>query len=362
MTRPFEKSVRVQVVILFAAWAHWLTASAERGLDLTIATAHPPTVPWVYVIRDYVLPEFNAQMAEQMPDMPVRWTEAYGTLYKWHNSLDAVEIGLADVGWVGALWETSKLPLQNITYSLPFITDDLLTLVRVMNRLHDEIPGMRETWERYNTHFLGISGVETYHLMTNFPVRSLDDLKGRKILAPGAAAIWLKGTGAIAVDGALSTYYTQLKTGVADGTVSILTGIYPFRIHEVAPYVTFVGIGAQCTGALTVNLDVWRRLPPAARDILSRLGREYGERAAVEVLERYADAYEGLKNDGVMFATLPAAEKQRWIDGLPDLGRTWVARHEARGLPAGDVLRGLMRGLRESGIEPMQDWDLQIDP
>ena len=143
MTRPFEKSVRVQVVILFAAWAHWLTASAERGLDLTIATAHPPTVPWVYVIRDYVLPEFNAQMAEQMPDMPVRWTEAYGTLYKWHNSLDAVEIGLADVGWVGALWETSKLPLQNITYSLPFITGDLLTLVRVMNRLHDEIPGMR---------------------------------------------------------------------------------------------------------------------------------------------------------------------------------------------------------------------------
>jgi C4-dicarboxylate-binding protein DctP len=343
-------------------WASCSPAAAVGGLDLTIATAHAPTVPWVYVIRDYVVPEFKAQMAEQLPDTPVAWTEAYGTLYKWHNSLDGIEIGLADVGWVGSLWESARLPLQNITYALPFITDDLMTLVQVVNRLHDAIPALRESWARYNAHFLGVSGVDSYHLMTNFPVRTLDDLKGRKILAPGAAAIWLKGTGAIAVDGALSTYYTQLKTGVADGVVSILTGVYPFRIHEVAPYVTFVGIGAQCTGALTVNLDVWRRLPAAARDILARLGREYSARSAAEVIDRYAAAYDGLERDGAIFATLPAAEKQRWIDGLPDLGRAWVQRNEAKGLPAGAVLRGLMDGLRASGVVPMEDWDRRIDP
>ena len=333
----------------------------EQRLELTIATAHPLTVPWVYTIRDFFIPEFNARLAQRLPNTRVEWTEAYGTLYKWHNSLDGIEIGLADIGWVGALWEPSKLPLQSITYALPFITDDLPSLLRVINRMHDDIPALRETWAKYNAHFLGVSGVETYHLMTKFPVRTMDDLKGRKILAPGSSAIWLKGTGAIAVDGALSTYYTQLKTGVADGTVSIMTGIYPFRIHEITPYITLVGIGAQCVGALTVNLDVWKRLPPPAREILTVLGYEYTELAVAEVMRKYQEAYEGLQREGAIFSTLPAAEKQRWIDGLPDLGRAWVARNEAKGLPAGEVLRALMEGLREAGVSPIKHWDRTLD-
>ena len=67
------------------------------------------------------------------------------------------------------------------------------------------------------TLFLGASGVETYHLMTNFPVNSIEDLKGRKILAPGPSANWIKHLGAVPVNGALPTYYNQVQTGVADG-------------------------------------------------------------------------------------------------------------------------------------------------
>ena len=58
------------------------------------------------------------------------WREAYGgSLYKWQNTLEAIEIGLTDIGWVGALWETSKMPLQNVTYYTPFVTDDLALLL-----------------------------------------------------------------------------------------------------------------------------------------------------------------------------------------------------------------------------------------
>ena len=80
-----------------------------------------------------------------------------------------------------------------------------------------------------------------------------------KFSRPGPSSVWLEGTGAVPVNGALTTYYTQLKTGVAEGTVTILTGAHPYRIHEVAPYVTLVGIGAQFVGALSVNLDTWNR-------------------------------------------------------------------------------------------------------
>jgi len=347
-----------------ALWCAVFGAGVEAGedlLDLTVVTTHPPSLPWVTVIRDHVLPEFKLRLAERRPELTVRYTTAWGTLYKWQDSLAGVEIGLADIGWVGSLWESSRLPLQNVTYALPFITDDLPALMRVMNQLHTEIPALASSWEKYNAHFLGASGVDTYHLLTTFPVRTLDDLRGKKILAPGAAAIWLRGTGAIAVDGSLSSYYTQLKTGVADGVLSILTGAHPFRIHEVAPYITLVGLGAQCTGALTANLAVWRRLPPEAREILADLGHEYSDRAAADVVARYDRALAALIADGAIVARLPAAEKQRWIDSLPDLAETWVARNEAQGLPAWAMLQGLMAGLRADGAEPVRAWDRDIE-
>ena len=231
-----------------------------------------------------------------------------------------------------------------------------------INRLHDDLPALRESWEKYDAHFLGASGVDTYHLLTTFPVRSLDDLAGRRILAPGAAATWLRGTGAIAVDGALSSYYTQLQTGVADGVLSILTGAHPFRIHEVAPYVTLVGIGAQCTGALVANLDVWQGLPVEAREILGALGHEYSSRAAAEVVARYDRALAALAAEGAQVSTLPPAEKQRWIDGLPPLAVEWATRNEARGLPARAVLRALIAALREEGVEPVRDWSRDLAP
>ena len=46
---------------------------------------------------------------------------------------------------------------------------------------------------------LGASALDTYHLMTTFPVNSVDDLRGHKILAPGPSAAWLEGTGAVSI-------------------------------------------------------------------------------------------------------------------------------------------------------------------
>ena len=90
------------------------------------------------------------------------------------------------------------MPLQNVTYNTPFVADDLVELLDIMNELHDEMPILSGAWTDQNQVFLGASGVDTYHLMTNFPVNSVEDLKGRKILAPGPSATWLEGTGAVA--------------------------------------------------------------------------------------------------------------------------------------------------------------------
>ena len=153
---------------------------------LTAGGPQSASLPWIGIIGTLVVPESNARLEAMGSEHRIAWREAYGgSLYKWQNSLEAIEIGLTDIGWVGALWETSKMPLQNVTYYTPFATDDLRLLLDLFNDLHETIPALASAWEEQNQILLGASGVDTYHLMTTFPVTRVEDLQGRKILAPG---------------------------------------------------------------------------------------------------------------------------------------------------------------------------------
>lgn len=355
MSRTLLITTAVLVTSLLAGGAR------AQEVRLTIASSHTTGLPWVGVMHSLVVPESNARLEAMGSPHRIRWTESYGgSLYKLNHTLEAVEIGLTDIGWVGTLWEPSKMPLQNVTYYTPFVTDDYDMIFEIMNELHDRVPELTDAWTAQNQKFLGGSVLDTYHLMTNFPVDSIDDLNGRKILAPGPSASWLEGTGAVPVDGGLTTYYTQISTGVADGVLTILTGAPPYRIHEVAEYITLVGIGAQLTGGMSINLDTWNELPEDIRTVLEELGTAYSEGVAAELGVRYANGLESMQAEGAIVTELPAAEKQRWIDALPNIAGRWVEATEERGVPAGEVLQIYMDAVRRRGGEPLRHWDREL--
>jgi len=351
-------------LIRTAFCAFGLLAGAAQGetVPLTIASSHATGLPWVGVMHSLVVPESNRRLEAMGSPHRIRWTESYGgALYKYNHTLEAVAIGLTDIGWVGTLWELSKMPLQNVTYYAPFVTDDYQMIIEIMNELHARVPALNEAWTEQNQRFLGGSMLDTYHLMTNFPVDSLDDLEGKKILAPGPSAAWLEGTGAVAVDGGLTTYYTQISTGVADGVLTILTGAAPYRIHEVAPYITLVGLGGQFMGGMSINLDRWNALPADVQAVLTELGTEYSRGVAAELGVRYARGLETMQAGGAIVKELPAAEKQRWIDVLPNIAGRWVENTEARGIPASEVLQIYMDEVRRRGGMPQRNWDREVE-
>ena len=323
------------------------TVCHAETYELTMASSHPTVLPWVGQLSTLVVGESNKRLEEMGSDDRIEWTEAYGgSLYGFKDTLEAVGDGLTDAGWVGTLWEGSKMPLQNVTYFTPFVSDDLVATLQIMNELHREVPAMKKAWEDENVVFLGASGVETYHLLTNFPVNSLADLEGRKILAPGPSANWIKHLGAVPVNGALPTYYNQVQTGVADGMVVILTGAFPNKHYEVAPYVTLVGIGAQMTGGLGINKDVWEDLSDDVRQVLTELGEEYSVAHAEEVMQRYESFLTKLPEVGATVTKLPAADVETWAAEMPNLAGDWVAANQSKG--AADVLAAYMEKVVKS--------------
>jgi TRAP-type C4-dicarboxylate transport system substrate-binding protein len=330
--------------------------AAARDYKMTIGSSHPPVLPWTIPLKSLIVPESNKRLKARGLSDTIQWTEAYaGALYDFNNTLEGVGDGLADIGWVGSLWEPAKQPLQNVAYYSPFVTGDFRALVEVQNQLMDKVPAFAAEWTKHNTVYLGAQVADTYHLVTKFPVTKLDDLKGKKLLAPGAIASRVHGTGAIPVDAGLPVFYNMLQTGVADGAVILITGVLPFKLHEVAPYITKVDLGAVFSGALAMNKNTFDQLPPHMKELFRELGRDYAKMCADLTAEREAAAWAALaKNPAVKLAELPQAEREKWAKALPDVAGDWARRNGELGR---QVLKIFMEEARKRGARPLREWD-----
>jgi TRAP-type C4-dicarboxylate transport system substrate-binding protein len=350
------KTINARVLATVCAALIAAPVAADK-IKMTAASSHPPILPWVEVITKHVVPETNKRLAAMGSEHEIVWTEAYaGALFNAANALEGVETGLADLAWVGTIFEPSKLPLQNIPFYAPFAVSDVHQLTEIGNELHANLPIMNQQWDKYNQKFLGAMADGSYHLITNKPINSLDDLNGMKLLAGGAVATWLQGTGATAVNSAFPEFYNNISTGVADGAVMTINGMLPFKIHEVAPYITLVDMGGPITGALTINNDTWNSLPSDVQSVLAELGVEYGAKVADLVAGREEKFLAMMQEQGATVSTLDASERAKWAAGLPDLAGDWVKLNSDAGLPASDVLNGFLEGGRSRGAEPLRNW------
>lgn len=349
-----------------AAFAAFLTIPAagfaQQSIPLTVASSHPTTIPWVGMIQTHFMAETDRLLAEN-GNYAIDWQEAFGgTLYRANATLTSVEEGITDIGWVFSYLEGAKMPLSQVTAYTPFATSNVPVQLDVMRQLYEENDAFRNEWEQYNIVMLGMTASDSYDLYTKTPVNTLADLQGMRISAPGVLGTWLRGTGANAVDGALTTFYTDIQTGVSDGVLSLALGALPTRIYEVAPYVTRVQMGTVFSGGVAINRDIWETLPEEVQQAMLEAGDYYSRAHAQDIMDRPEAAIEQIatlgadQNPPVTISEMDPAERQAWVDALPDLAGEWVAENAGRGLPADAFLAAYMDGLRAGGENPARDW------
>ncbi|PWS36768.1 C4-dicarboxylate ABC transporter substrate-binding protein [Falsiroseomonas bella] len=335
-----------------------IESRAQTALNITIASSHPVANYWVANMKNVFQPEVEKHLRDNGNTHRINWREAYGgTLYRFQDTMEAVRDNITDIGYVGTLWEGSTMPLQNVTYFTPFATGDHGVVARAFEQMNETVPAIRQNWNGLNMIPLSSFITDTYHIWSNFPIRTLDDLRNRKLAAPGTSAGWLQGTGATPVDGALTTYYTDIQTGVIEGALSFYVGILPTRVYEVAKYVTECDIGAMYVGGIAANRQRMERWPAPVRNAMVAAGKISTEKHIEDVSARIANAKSEMAQKGAIITTLPAAERERWIRGLPNLAKTWA---DSSGPAARDVLNAYFAAIRGAGQTPGRNWDREL--
>ena len=355
------RSVQLRRVVAFAFMAAIFAEPvfAQQKISITVAAGQPPrAIPGLALISEFFIPEVNKRISARAPGIEIVWKEAYaGSLIKPYGILDGIKDGIADIGYIPTVFFPDKLPLESVTFYAPFITSDVALMGRVMGALYKSIPEMSGQYDAFNQVRLGGHAYDSFELLTTFPVRKFDDLKGRKIASAGGALAWLRGTGAVTVQSNMMEYYTGTKNGVFEGFISAPSAFPGLKFPEAAPYTTRLGFGAQYATALTINKAAYEKLPEAVRKILHEVGDEWSVRAD-HALQKAGDVgIASVANFKGQVYELPREERVRWANAMPNIAKEWARDAEKRGHPGSKVLSAFMAEVRKAGIQPIRDWD-----
>ncbi|WP_295512923.1 C4-dicarboxylate TRAP transporter substrate-binding protein [uncultured Sulfitobacter sp.] len=340
-----------------------VAAQAQETINLTVAASHPTVVPWVGMIQTHFMARTDEILAEK-GDYKIEWNEAFGgTLYKANATLSSVEEGITDIGWVFSFLEAAKLPLSQASSNAPFATSNPAIQLEVMQELMETNEAFRDEWESHNLKVLGLTGTDLYDFYTKEPITGIDDIAGMKLSAPGVLGNWLRGTDANAVDGALTTYYTDVQTGVSDGALTLALGALPIKLYEVAPYINRFDAGGAFSGAVAINRDSWDDLPEEVQNAMIEAGKYYTEAHGKDLVERHEFALNKMielgsgQNPKVQIVEMPEGELVKWVNKMPNIAAEWAEPLDASGIPATEFIAAYMEGLRAKGETPARDWD-----
>jgi TRAP-type C4-dicarboxylate transport system substrate-binding protein len=344
-------------MLLLAGLVASTQASAQQTIKLTAAAGHPPVFLWIKTMDEVFIPEVDKRLAASGNKYKIDWTKAWGgTLLKLGTESKGVADSVADIGLVSTVFEASKFPMQNISYFTPFGTDDITLMSKTVAELQNSIPAMGDAWSKNGLTYLNGMALDTYHILTKFPLNRIEDLQGKKISAPGPAANWIKGTGAVAVSGSLNTYYEDIKSGVSDGVIVFTTGAAAAKLHEVAPFVTKVNFGSMFSGGIVVNKSRFDKLPPEVQQALRGASDVWTASYAQAQTAATGIALQNMTKAGAKISELSDAERKRWADALPQVAKTWADDVKGKGMPGTDILNAYSAALVKAGAKMPRDW------
>jgi TRAP-type C4-dicarboxylate transport system substrate-binding protein len=252
---------------------------------------------------------------------------------------DAVRTGITDIAFIVPSYATGRFPRSSVL-DLPFLSDQALKAARIFYDLYD--PHLSDDYRDYKVLWLYSSDPGQLFTVTG-PVKTLEDLKGKKIRSPSAAMSTALGLlGAHPVSMPISELHSALDKRVIDGMLSPTSAIHDFKLYDQIRYGTRINMFSSLL-MVVMNRERFASLPDFARKSLEEAaGKSWGLRASGIYDRLDADVMAKLKASGrVLLETISTLERQRFLERLKPMEADWAVHHTDRQIPAKDILTAM---------------------
>jgi TRAP-type C4-dicarboxylate transport system substrate-binding protein len=331
---------------------------AQETINLTVATGHPEVFLWVKHIKETFIPTLNAELAKT-GEVKINWTEGYGgTIVKLGSEVEAFQQGIIDVGQMSGVFSPAQMGLLNLTYAMPFGPTDARQVTAAVEAALTETEGALAKLEEATgvVYIGGGIAIDGYNIASTKALTKLADMQGVKLGGAGPNLAWLNGTGAVGVQGSYVTFYNDIKTGIYDGNIGWMTAQAPAKLHEVAPFWNEVGFGAMYIGGLGISKMQWDTFSDETKQAFRTAAAAYTKAYFEEQDQRYEAARKTMTDNGGQVVVFDEADRNAWIEKLPNPTEAWMKAAESRGEPGRKVLEAYRDKLKAGGFTFVRDY------
>ena len=302
-------------IVWGAAFA--IASAAPVAAEPITLKLNSPAPPWSYVNKEVLGPWAEAVTAASDGTLQVQ-TFFGGTLGNFANTYDRVVDQVVDVGFILFAFASGKFKQQDVA-ALPFEAEtSILSSVALWNLYQKGVTAGEFDAVRP----LGLWTFPNAAIHSREPIRTLDDFKGKKLIASNAiAAKIVPALGATPISFRPDEAYTALQRGTTDGALMPFTGMETFKLHEVTRYHLDAALGGDAA-MVFISRKRYDALPAKAKEAIDRnsylpLARKLGEKTQ----EQWEKA-RNLVKDSV--TTLTPEQEAEWKRRVAPIAAEWA--------------------------------------
>lgn len=246
----------------------------------------------------------------------------YGqSLLKAREQIDGVRDGIADISWTGYALDNRAVMLG--ASELPFYYPSVKALFEAIN-------ATQSIWEKDFNH-LGLKVLFAfpggyYQLQSKKPIRTLEDMKGLRIRAPGG--LMTKGIvylGASPITTTVTDMYTAFQRGMLDASFGLPSSALALHIYEACDYLAKIdswNVGI----AIFMKKDIFDGFSKKIQKQLMDAAQDTERFALLTSVKVDSKAIEALSRKGMKLYEVPPAERARWKSATKPIVQMWLRK------------------------------------
>jgi len=258
-----KSTILAKAVIIAGFMGGCVTAAS--ALELRAGSGGPPTHPSNNPTYTTFVEKLNELSGGTLTARPMGLEVA--TLA---NAISNLQSGVLDVANVLTLYFAADFPHSMLVSELATLGSNGQAMTGAVTEYIMTCEPCIAEFAAKGIVYLGTGSTSPYNIISRIPIRSLADLKGKRLRSGGAPFTrWAEGLGAQPAEVSFNEEYESIANGLLDGTIAPPINILTGKLYEIAPYITTVDIGTfHSASNFTTRQQTWKKLSPEQREWL----------------------------------------------------------------------------------------------